>query len=184
MGYVPVSIHITLTYLACIDKVKKKFPWYKRMNSLYRESPVVDRSAVANSTSQLDLTILDHSQVADNDGAATDDDIPIDWPASPGRPGESDEFAKDDDGSSIIITPPPSPSRKPVTPASHAKSEPPPSVRRGGNQKRKSMHSHIEDLTTSLSEARVSCSSPKTSWNLDGDHTNPHPPAVGLQFQQ
>ncbi|KAJ8585482.1 hypothetical protein M405DRAFT_844491 [Rhizopogon salebrosus TDB-379] len=139
------------------DKVKKKFPWYKRMNSLYRESPVVDRSAVANSTSQLDLTVLDRSQVADNDGAPTEDDgVPIDWPASPGRyPGESDEFAKDDDGSSIIITPPPSPSRKPVIPASLAKSEPPPSVHRGSDRKRKSMHSHIEDLTTSLGEARV-----------------------------
>ncbi|KAJ8579590.1 hypothetical protein M405DRAFT_835669 [Rhizopogon salebrosus TDB-379] len=32
------------------------------MNSLYRESPVVDRSAVTNSTSQLDLTVLDRSQ--------------------------------------------------------------------------------------------------------------------------
>jgi hypothetical protein len=35
------------------------------MNSLYRESPVVDRSAVTNSKypSQLDLTVLDRSQV-------------------------------------------------------------------------------------------------------------------------
>jgi hypothetical protein len=55
--------HYELTHLARTDKVKKKFPWYKRMNSLYRESPVVDRSAVANSTSQLDLTVLDRSQV-------------------------------------------------------------------------------------------------------------------------
>jgi hypothetical protein len=33
------------------------------MNSLYRENPVLDRSAVANSTSQLDSTDLDCFQV-------------------------------------------------------------------------------------------------------------------------
>lgn len=33
------------------------------MNALYRESPAVDRSALANSASQLDLSVLNCSQV-------------------------------------------------------------------------------------------------------------------------
>ncbi|KAG1727215.1 kinase-like domain-containing protein [Suillus lakei] len=125
------------------DQVKKKFPWYKRMNALYRESPAVDRSAVANSASQLDLTVLNCSQTTD------DDEIPIEWPRSP-----TPEYTKDDDKSSIVFTPPSSPPNQPTTPASHAKPEPP-SIRRASGQKRKTMHSHIEDLTTSLGESRV-----------------------------
>ncbi|KAG1788877.1 uncharacterized protein HD556DRAFT_1529800 [Suillus plorans] len=118
------------------DQVKKKFPWYKRMNALYRESPAVDRSALANSASQLDLSVLNCSQTMD------DDEIPIEWPRSP-----TPEHTNNDDKSSIVFTPP-------STPASRAKPEPP-SVRRASGQKRKSMHSHIEDLTTSLGELRV-----------------------------
>ncbi|KAG1767872.1 hypothetical protein EV702DRAFT_1050206 [Suillus placidus] len=125
-------------------KLRKSFLWYKWMNALYRESPAVDRSAVANSASQLDLTVLNCSQVT-----MDDDEIPIEWPRSP-----TPEYTKDDDKSSIIFTPPSSPPNKPMTPAPHAKQEPP-SVRRASGQKRKSMHSHIEDLTTSLGESRV-----------------------------
>ncbi|KAG1732573.1 hypothetical protein EDB19DRAFT_2003563 [Suillus lakei] len=94
------------------DQVKKKFLWYKQMNALYCESPAVDCSAVANSASQLDLTVLNCSQTTDND------EIPIEWPHLP-----TPEYMKDDDKSS--------------------------------GQKRKTMHSHIEDLTTSLGESRV-----------------------------
>ncbi|KAJ8583204.1 hypothetical protein M405DRAFT_937362 [Rhizopogon salebrosus TDB-379] len=129
------------------DQVKKKFPWYKRMNMLYRESPVVDRSAVANSTSQLDLCVLDSSQTAND----SDDEVPIAWSRSP-TPCLRAEDAGESDGD---ITPPLSPSSKPMTPTPYFKSEPPPSVRRPSGQKRKSMHNHIEDLTSSLGEARV-----------------------------
>jgi hypothetical protein len=135
------------------------------MNMLYRESPAVDRSAVANSTSQLDLSVLDRYQVcrvcASLEHAslyfwqiADDDGVPIEWPPSPTLdPGEGGDFMSDE--SSIAITPPVSPSHKPMTPAHHVKSEPPSSTRRVTAVKRKSMHGHIEDLTTSLGEARV-----------------------------
>lgn len=40
------------------DKVQEQFPWYKRMHALMGTSPIVDRSAIANSTSDIDLTVL------------------------------------------------------------------------------------------------------------------------------
>ncbi|THU85616.1 hypothetical protein K435DRAFT_925472 [Dendrothele bispora CBS 962.96] len=40
------------------DAVKTVFPWYRRMALLIGGSPVVDRSAVANSTTNVDLSVL------------------------------------------------------------------------------------------------------------------------------
>ncbi|KAG2139612.1 uncharacterized protein EDB93DRAFT_1106096 [Suillus bovinus] len=105
-------------------QVKNKFPWYKQMSALYHESPAVDHSAMSNSASQLDLSVLNCSQTMD------------------------------DDKSSTVFTPLLSPSNKPMTPAPCVKSEPS-FVHRTSGQKQKSMHSHIEDLTTSLGELRV-----------------------------
>lgn len=44
-----------------LDEIQKDFPWYKRMNALMRGHPLVDRSGVANSTTDMDLNILDRS---------------------------------------------------------------------------------------------------------------------------
>lgn len=40
------------------DKVQAQFPWYKRMHALMGTSPIVDQSAIANSTTDIDLTVL------------------------------------------------------------------------------------------------------------------------------
>ncbi|KAF8574177.1 hypothetical protein K439DRAFT_1624526, partial [Ramaria rubella] len=40
------------------DKIKKHFPWYKRMNHLMQSSPLVNRSAVMHSHISLDLSAL------------------------------------------------------------------------------------------------------------------------------
>ncbi|KAF8586912.1 hypothetical protein K439DRAFT_1614739 [Ramaria rubella] len=40
------------------DKIKKRFPWYKRMNHLMWSSPLVNRSAVMHSCTSLDLSAL------------------------------------------------------------------------------------------------------------------------------
>ncbi|KIP12162.1 hypothetical protein PHLGIDRAFT_10231 [Phlebiopsis gigantea 11061_1 CR5-6] len=40
------------------DRVQQKFPWYKRLLSLMNGNPLADRSAVANSATTLDLTLL------------------------------------------------------------------------------------------------------------------------------
>ncbi|KAF8576061.1 hypothetical protein K439DRAFT_1623139 [Ramaria rubella] len=40
------------------EKVQKSFPWYKRLHTLMGMSPVVDRSAVGHSMSELDLSVL------------------------------------------------------------------------------------------------------------------------------
>ncbi|KAI0370449.1 hypothetical protein BV20DRAFT_1113176 [Pilatotrama ljubarskyi] len=44
------------------DAIKREFPWYKHVNQLMRGHPLVDRSGVANSTTEVDLTILDRKQ--------------------------------------------------------------------------------------------------------------------------
>ncbi|KAJ7575732.1 hypothetical protein C8J56DRAFT_900702 [Mycena floridula] len=43
------------------DAIKSTFPWYTRMSLLYGGSPLVDRSAVANSTSFMELSIFEES---------------------------------------------------------------------------------------------------------------------------
>ncbi|KAF8582916.1 hypothetical protein K439DRAFT_1617903 [Ramaria rubella] len=40
------------------EKVQKSFPWYKCLHALMCTSPVVDRSAVGHSMSELDLSVL------------------------------------------------------------------------------------------------------------------------------
>ncbi|TFY76194.1 hypothetical protein EWM64_g7820 [Hericium alpestre] len=66
------------------DEIQKKFPWYKRVNNLYGRSPVVDRSAVTNSASDLDTSILDrhpgqqlHREIEHLESAPSDDEIQL-----------------------------------------------------------------------------------------------------------
>ncbi|KAF8585642.1 hypothetical protein K439DRAFT_1615775 [Ramaria rubella] len=40
------------------DKIQKTFPWYKEMSTLLKSSLVVDKDASANSTTELDLSVL------------------------------------------------------------------------------------------------------------------------------
>jgi hypothetical protein len=40
------------------EKIQAKFPWYKDMHALMGTSPVVDKSAIANSATMLDTTVL------------------------------------------------------------------------------------------------------------------------------
>ncbi|KAF8159924.1 hypothetical protein B0H34DRAFT_674202 [Crassisporium funariophilum] len=41
------------------DRIKSKFPWYKRLNKLMGTNPAIDRTAVANSQTVIDTSILD-----------------------------------------------------------------------------------------------------------------------------
>lgn len=64
MGYelMVCLIEATVADLSrAVESIEKKFPWYKRMVELYARNPVADRSAVANSTTQLDLSILEEA---------------------------------------------------------------------------------------------------------------------------
>ena len=58
-GVVPLLFTCADTSLRYIDQVQAKFPWYKRINSMLCRSPLVDRSSVANSGTEVDLSILD-----------------------------------------------------------------------------------------------------------------------------
>lgn len=57
------------------DKIKSSFPWYKRINDLMGTSPAVDKSALAHSTSPLDLMVLgDHASYS---GGQLDSDLDV-----------------------------------------------------------------------------------------------------------
>ncbi|KAF8585433.1 hypothetical protein K439DRAFT_1615976 [Ramaria rubella] len=45
-------------WLADSYKIQKTFPWYKEMSTLLKSSVVVDKDASANSTTELDLSVL------------------------------------------------------------------------------------------------------------------------------
>ncbi|KAF8209187.1 hypothetical protein K438DRAFT_2066189 [Mycena galopus ATCC 62051] len=119
------------------DAVQKKFPWYLRMHDLMGSSPVVNRSAVAHSGTRVDLGILDR------DGDAHDGPISLDsddeskisgWSSS--SPARSAHARDSDDESDGPVTP---------TVKSEIRQTPLSSVR---GLKRKSIHDHIQDLTT------------------------------------
>ena len=56
-----------------LDLIKVKFPWYRWMHELAGTSPVASRVAVTNSTSSLDLSILNR----ENEGDVQDEDEDI-----------------------------------------------------------------------------------------------------------
>ncbi|RXW15586.1 hypothetical protein EST38_g10266 [Candolleomyces aberdarensis] len=69
------------------DKIRKKFKWYKRLHELLTASPVYDSSAVANSMTPLDLSILTSPSGAPQDAPAaacpdSDCDVPTQDPAN------------------------------------------------------------------------------------------------------
>ncbi|KAJ7860548.1 hypothetical protein B0H14DRAFT_3863697 [Mycena olivaceomarginata] len=123
------------------DAIEKKFPWYMRMHDLMGASPVVNRSAVAHSGTRVDLGILDRRGEAHNGpilSIDSDDESKFSgWgPSSPVNP---DLDADTDDHEDNV----------PATPKAKVKDEPRstpfPSAR---GSKRKSVHDHIQDLTT------------------------------------
>jgi hypothetical protein len=63
-----VVAHDTDKYLEQINKV---FPWYKRLHALMDTSPIVDTSAIANSTTDIDLTVLQSANGALTKAKAT-----------------------------------------------------------------------------------------------------------------
>jgi len=63
-----VVAHDTDKYLEQINKV---FPWYKRLHALMGTSPIVDTSAIANSTTDIDLTVLQSANGASTKAKAT-----------------------------------------------------------------------------------------------------------------
>ncbi|THU80472.1 hypothetical protein K435DRAFT_874351 [Dendrothele bispora CBS 962.96] len=66
------------------DKIQKIFPWYKRMIHLMGTSPVVDRSAIANSTSTFDLSCLKDRNDQDQARRAGEESPP--WDIANGGP--------------------------------------------------------------------------------------------------
>ncbi|RXW13319.1 hypothetical protein EST38_g12534 [Candolleomyces aberdarensis] len=69
------------------DKIRKKFKCYKRLHELLTASPVYDSSAVANSMTHLNLSILTSSSGAPQDSSAaacpdSDCDVPTQDPAN------------------------------------------------------------------------------------------------------
>jgi hypothetical protein len=50
-----------------IDKIINRCPWYKRLHLLMGTSPVVERSAIANSMSDLNVSSITRGQAADQE---------------------------------------------------------------------------------------------------------------------
>jgi hypothetical protein len=77
MGYVcPYSkLGAQHVYTFLVDKIRSTFPWYKRLNDLMGTSPVVDESALANSATLLDLSVLSNSQPSNDELAQVEDEV-------------------------------------------------------------------------------------------------------------
>ncbi|KAJ6564949.1 hypothetical protein DFH09DRAFT_1475475 [Mycena vulgaris] len=121
-----------------INEIAAKFPWYKRMDLLMGTSPIVNCSALAHSQTRVDLGILDR-------------DGEISWEATPPPGGHADDGSDDDKDTLSTSSPcrlraesvPTIPSVKKVKVEDHPA---PLSSARGS--KRKSMHDHIQELTS------------------------------------
>ncbi|KAJ6493762.1 hypothetical protein DFH09DRAFT_1451111 [Mycena vulgaris] len=135
------------------DEIAAKFPWYKRMDLL--TSPIVNCSALAHSQTRVDLGILDRDGEV-HDGPISihsDDDTAskISWEATPPPGGHADDGSDDDKDTLSTSSPcrlraesvPTIPSVKKVKVEDHPA---PLSSARGS--KRKSMHDHIQELTS------------------------------------
>ncbi|THV01307.1 hypothetical protein K435DRAFT_854004 [Dendrothele bispora CBS 962.96] len=98
------------------DAVKTVFPWYRRMALLIGGSPVVDRSAVANSTTNVDLSVLqDTDDIEQSIEEQVLGDIPLNETWDVENPQDYDEGIGLDNSSQID---PPSPSHDvPIDPS-------------------------------------------------------------------
>ncbi|KAF7351953.1 hypothetical protein MVEN_01157300 [Mycena venus] len=121
------------------DAIQEKFPWYMRMHDLMGSSPVINRSAVAHSGTRVDLSILDRDGEAHEGpiSVASDDESKFSgWDTSSPAPAVADDG---DDSDSDV----------PATPVVKVKAEArPPPLSSARGSKRKSIHDHIQDLTT------------------------------------
>ena len=79
MGYVcPYSkLGAQRVYTFLVDKIHSTFPWYKQLNDLMGTSPVVDESALANSATLLDLSVLSNSQPSNDELAQVEDEVSL-----------------------------------------------------------------------------------------------------------
>jgi hypothetical protein len=64
-------------YTFLVDKICSTFPWYKRLNNLMGTSPVVDESALANSVTPLDLSVLSNFQASNNELAQVENEVSL-----------------------------------------------------------------------------------------------------------
>lgn len=55
-----------------LDLIKVKFPWYRRMHELAGASPVASRVAVSNSSSSLDISVLDRENESSDEDRKAD----------------------------------------------------------------------------------------------------------------
>ncbi|KII82823.1 hypothetical protein PLICRDRAFT_33215 [Plicaturopsis crispa FD-325 SS-3] len=152
------------------QKIQRDFPWYKRMNALMGKNPIVDRSAVGNSTTPIDTSVLQASRTKSIDPAArhsspweiekdTDDagePVHLRGSSAPtqshaGSPGldEDDEDMSDPDPAPP--TQPREPSTVPATP-----SNPSPPSAAAPNVSRRKTKNHAESLTKLAEEERQS----------------------------
>ncbi len=49
---------VTLAVMVGTEKIKVKFKWYKHLHELLSVNPIYDRSGLANSTSNIDTSVL------------------------------------------------------------------------------------------------------------------------------
>jgi hypothetical protein len=77
MGYVYLSYFLLALLIHLrTDAIVKVFPWYMQMHKLMGTSPVIDRSAMANSNTPLNLAAIMHGH-QDRNGASDDDSVKV-----------------------------------------------------------------------------------------------------------
>jgi len=67
MGYVTGLSTTVHSHVCWVDKIHSTFPWYKYLNNLMGTNPIVDTSALAHSTSLLNLSVLVNGQSLQNE---------------------------------------------------------------------------------------------------------------------
>ncbi|KAF4598775.1 hypothetical protein AB1N83_013772 [Pleurotus pulmonarius] len=166
------------------ESMTKKFPWYSRLHLLLSVSPVYDRSALANSTTPVDLSVLSTAPVApvmqadpasdaadedQVDGTDNQTDGGGDAPDASTQNSFHSGFSFDDDQDLHTPSSPSNPS-KPSTPFrphdSPAVSSTPASLSTPAKvvpQKRKHVLDHVRELSESAQATRLKVAEVKAS---------------------
>ncbi|KAL7278381.1 hypothetical protein ACG7TL_008361 [Trametes sanguinea] len=144
------------------DAIQRDFPWYKRMNALMRGHPLVDRSGVANSATDIDLSILDRDRegtAASSAGSSLRVRHDLSWSFSEseldGNISDSvtDDQSSSDDEDAVKGESPDDPESQPGTKQKRRG----PDIAAGAPaaKRRKGMLQHVQEIASADRQARI-----------------------------
>ncbi|KAL7283096.1 hypothetical protein ACG7TL_002521 [Trametes sanguinea] len=141
------------------EAIQREFPWYKRVNELMRGHPMIDRSGVANSTTDIDVTILDRKQ-KDVESTSIHTLAPPSSPSGVNSETSPDvDFASDSDAEKSNFTDndfeSDSDLKGPAEQSQKRKSPPAAQTGTSTSKRRKNMLQHVQEIAAADREARL-----------------------------